>query len=88
MSVHTRGSHRYVSCTSICDGGQSEIEGSSTQTSSNQGIEIPFRRQTRSKSKQNTRFHIHNFNEYRGIPQNDWPINSLVHSLKCQLALR
>ena len=25
---------------------------------------------------------------YRGIPQNDWPINSLVQSLKCQLALR
>ena len=27
-------------------------------------------------------------NSYRGIPQNDWPINSLVHSMKCQLALR
>ena len=42
-------------CTSICDGDQSEIKGSSTHTSSNQGIKMAFRPQIWSKSKWNPR---------------------------------
>ena len=37
---NTRGSHLNVSCTSICDGDQSGIKGSSTQMSCSQGIKM------------------------------------------------
>ena len=40
-----RGSHRNVLCTSSCDGDQSEIKGSSTQASNDQGIKMAFRPQ-------------------------------------------
>ena len=46
-----RGGHRNVPYTSICDGDQSEIKGSSTLTSVNQRIKIEFRPKIRSKSE-------------------------------------
>ena len=45
----SRGSHRYVPCTSICDGDQDEIKGSSTQTATIKGS----RRLLDNKSDQN-----------------------------------
>ena len=48
QSLVARGSHRNVLCTSSCDGDQSEIKGSSTQASNDQGIKMAFRPQIRS----------------------------------------
>ena len=50
----TRGGHRNVPCTSICDGDQSEIKGSSTLASINQRIKIEFWPKIRSKSEIST----------------------------------
>ena len=42
----TRGSHRYVHHTSTCDGDQSGIKESRTQTSNDQGIKKDSRHQS------------------------------------------
>ena len=49
--LYTRGSHHNVPCTSSCDSDQSEIKGSSTQVSKDQGIKMVFRPQIQSKSR-------------------------------------
>ena len=55
----TRGSHRNVLCTSSCNGDQSEIKGSSTQVSNDQGIKMAFRPQIRSESNARRIYHAH-----------------------------
>jgi hypothetical protein len=45
----SRGSHRNMCCTSICDSDQSEIKGSSTLISNDQRIKMAFRPKIRSK---------------------------------------